>query len=59
MLMNIYACAHETASVSECCVCDLSVAAHILRHSIGSCILEERGGQKDGGGHILTPSALV
>ena len=30
MMMNIYACADEAVSVSECCVCDLSVAAHVL-----------------------------
>ena len=29
-----------------------------FEHSIWSCISDERAGQKDGGGHTLTPSAL-
>ena len=32
---HIYACADETASVSECCVCDISVAAHFLNIAYG------------------------
>ena len=35
MMMLIYACADEAASVSECCVCDLSVAAHSLSIAYG------------------------
>ena len=35
MMMHIYACADEAASVSECCVCDLSVAAHFLSIAYG------------------------
>ena len=55
MKMLIYACEDEAASVSECCVCYLSVAAHFLSLTYG----DERTGQKDGSGHTLTPSALV
>ena len=35
MKMLIYACADEAASVSECCVCYLSVAAHFLSLTYG------------------------
>ena len=35
MQMNIYACADEAVSVSECCVCDLSVAAQFLSFTYG------------------------
>ena len=59
MQMHIYACADEAASVSECCVCDLSVAAHFLSFTYGVAYEKKEEVRKMEVDTHSPPSALV
>ena len=60
MMMHIYACMCTWDSECEWMLCVWpKCGCSFFEPNIWSCILDERVGQKDGGGHTLTQSAVV